>query len=56
MKLSGLEMLDADTLLAVERTDEAAKIFAFDLGQGATNILGSKWDDSRDIAQSRGYP
>lgn len=45
MKLSGLEMLDADNLLAVERTNEVAKIYAVDLGQGATNILGSRWDD-----------
>lgn len=46
MKLSGLEMLDAGTLLAVERTNEAAKIYAVQLDQGATNVLGSRWDDT----------
>jgi hypothetical protein len=45
MKLSGLAMLSADTLLALERTNKVAKIYAVDLDQGATNILGSRWDD-----------
>ena len=45
MKLSGLAMLSAHTLLAVERTNKVAKIYAVDLDQGATNILGSRWDD-----------
>ena len=44
MKLSGLVWLDDATLLVLERTDEVARLYAVDL-TGATNILGSAWDD-----------
>jgi hypothetical protein len=45
MKLSGLVWLDETTLLALERTDEVARLYTLDLTD-ATNILGSTWDDS----------
>jgi len=45
MKLSAAIGLSADSLLVLERTDWAAKIYRVELPQ-ATNILGSKWDDS----------
>jgi hypothetical protein len=44
MKLSGLVWLDNSTLLALERTDEIARLYTLDLS-AATNILGSAWDD-----------
>jgi hypothetical protein len=44
MKLSGLVWLDESTLLALERTDEVARLYTLDLTD-ATNILGSNWDD-----------
>lgn len=44
MKLSGLVWLDDTTLLALERTDEVARLYTLDLS-GATDILGSAWDD-----------
>lgn len=44
MKLSGLVWLNAQTLLVLERTDEAARLYTVDLA-GATNILGTQWDD-----------
>jgi hypothetical protein len=44
IKLSGLDMIDAKTLLVLERTDTMAQFYAVDLGN-ATNIAGSAWDD-----------
>jgi hypothetical protein len=44
MKLSGLVWIDPATLLALERTDEVARLYRLDLA-GATNILGTAWDD-----------
>jgi hypothetical protein len=44
MKLSGLVWLDEETLLALERTDEAARLYTLDLTD-ASDILGSAWDD-----------
>ncbi len=44
MKISGLIALSANSLLVEERTDTAAKVYRADLS-GATNILGSSWDD-----------
>lgn len=44
MKLSGLVWLDDGMLLALERTDEVARLYTLDLS-GATDILGSAWDD-----------
>lgn len=44
MKLSGLVWLDETTLLALERTDEVARLYTLELN-GATDILGSAWDD-----------
>jgi hypothetical protein len=44
MKLSGLVWLDETTLLALERTNEVARLYAVEMAS-ATNILGSKWDD-----------
>jgi hypothetical protein len=43
MKVSALAMLDEHRLLALERTDDIAKIYRIDL-TGATDILGSQWD------------
>lgn len=45
MKLSALAMLNANTLIVQERTDEVTKFYAVDLNQAATNILGTPWDD-----------
>jgi len=42
--LSGLVWLDESTLLVLERTDEVARLYRVDLN-GATDILGSAWDD-----------
>jgi len=44
VKLSGLVWLDESTLLVLERTDEVARLYRVDLN-GATDILGSEWDD-----------
>lgn len=44
MKVSALAMLDEHRLLVLERTDFKAKVFGVDL-RGATNILGTVWDD-----------
>jgi hypothetical protein len=44
MKVSGIVMLDEHRMLVLERTDFKAKIFRVDL-RGATNILGTVWDD-----------
>ena len=44
MKLSGLAPAGPSTLLVLERTDRVAKLYLADLA-GATNILGSRWDD-----------
>jgi hypothetical protein len=44
VKLSGLIWLDESTLLVLERTDEVARLYRVDLN-GATDILGSEWDD-----------
>lgn len=45
MKLSALVWLDEHTLLVLERTDEVARLYTVDLS-GATDILGSTWDDA----------
>ncbi len=45
MKVSSAAILDRRTLLLGERTDTIAKVFAVDL-DGATNLLGSNWDDA----------
>jgi hypothetical protein len=44
MKLSGLVWIDDSTLLALERTDEVAKLYLLDLAD-ATDILGTDYDD-----------
>ena len=44
MKISALAMVDNDRMLILERTDFIAKVYLIDL-RGATNILGTKWDD-----------
>jgi hypothetical protein len=46
MKLSALAPAGPNTLLVLERTDSVAKLYLADLS-GATNILGSRWDDPR---------
>lgn len=43
MKLSAVVYLNPTTLLILERTDWAAKLYTVDLTE-ATNILNSKWD------------
>jgi hypothetical protein len=45
MKLSAVALVNATTLLIVERTDTAAKLYSVDISK-ATNILGSQWDDA----------
>jgi Esterase-like activity of phytase len=45
MKLSAVALVNATTLLIVERTDTVAKLYSVDLSK-ATNILGSRWDDA----------
>jgi hypothetical protein len=45
MKISAITALDERRFLVLERTDAVAKIYRIDL-KDATNILGSKWDDS----------
>jgi hypothetical protein len=44
MKISALVAESATTLLVLERTDTAAKIYRTDLS-GATDILGTAWDN-----------
>jgi hypothetical protein len=44
MKVSALAMIDKHRMLVLERTDLKARIYRVDL-RGATNILGTKWDD-----------
>jgi hypothetical protein len=44
MKVSGLIALDSTTLYVLERTDRVAKIYRISVA-GATDILGSRWDD-----------
>jgi hypothetical protein len=46
MKLSAVVFLNSTTLLILERTDWAAKLYSVDLSQ-ATNILDTKWDDPK---------
>jgi hypothetical protein len=46
MKLSALAPAGPGTLLVLERTDSVAKLYLAELS-GATNILGSRWDDPR---------
>ncbi len=43
-RVSELTALDADRFLVVDRTERTTKIVLIDT-RGATNILGSKWDD-----------
>lgn len=45
MKLSAVVAVDAGTLLVLERTDEVARVYAAELA-GATDLLGSAWDDA----------
>jgi hypothetical protein len=45
MKLSAVALVNATTLLIVERTDTVAKLYSVDISK-ATNILGSRWDDA----------
>lgn len=44
MKLSGLSATGPNQLLVDERTDNVARIYTLNL-RGATDILGTKWDD-----------
>ena len=44
MKLSGVVAIDADSLIVLERTDDVARLYSVELS-GATNILGTAWDD-----------
>ncbi len=44
-RISELTALGADRLLVLERTDKTTKLHEITLS-GATNILGSKWDDA----------
>jgi hypothetical protein len=48
MKLSALAPAGPVTLLVLERTDSVAKLYLADLS-GATDILGTHWDDPRTI-------
>lgn len=43
-RVSELLALDGDRLLILDRTERTTKIFAIDT-RGATDILGSRWDD-----------
>ena len=45
MKISGLSATGPNKLLVDERTDNVARIYTLDL-RGATDILGTKWDDN----------
>jgi hypothetical protein len=44
VKVSAIAVYDADTLLVVERTEGVARLFAASF-TGATDLLGSAWDD-----------
>jgi len=46
MKLSAVVALNPTTLVILERTDLVAKLYSVDMS-GATNILGTKWDDPK---------
>src|SRR5262245_6065291 len=43
IKLSAATLVNATTLLIVERADTVAKLYSVDISK-ATNILGSQWD------------
>src|SRR5207253_4671389 len=45
LRLREMTALGKEHFLVDERTDQLAKLFAISL-EGATNILGSKWDDA----------
>jgi len=45
MKLSAVVVLGPTTLLIEERTDNVARLYLCNLA-GATNLLGTKWDDA----------
>jgi hypothetical protein len=45
MKISALVMLDQHRMLVLERTDFIAKVYVVDV-RSATNILGTRWDDT----------
>lgn len=45
-RISELMALGTDRLLVLERTEGTTKLHEVDLRQGATNILGSSWDDA----------
>lgn len=51
MKIGDVDFVNANTLLVVERTDQQAKIYQVEFSK-ATNILGSRWDDLDNKAQS----
>jgi hypothetical protein len=44
-RISELTWLGPDRLLVLERTERTTKLFEVRLDQGATEILGSRWDD-----------
>jgi hypothetical protein len=44
-RISELTALGTDRLLVLERTDGTTKLYEVDLRAGATDILGSRWDD-----------
>jgi hypothetical protein len=44
-RISELTALSTDRLLVLERTDGTTKLYEVDLRAGATDILGSRWDD-----------
>lgn len=44
-RISELTALETDRLLVLERTEGTTKLYAVDLRQGATDILGTAWDD-----------
>ena len=44
-RISELTALGTDRLLVLERTEATTKLYEVDLAAGATNILGTRWDD-----------
>lgn len=46
---SSIRTADATTLIVEERTDDSARLFLASL-TGATNILGTKWDDLKNAS------
>lgn len=55
VKVSELTLLAGERFVILERISKTTKFYAIDLSDGATNILGSKWDDittSPSLAQS----